>query len=123
MSVTSTIDNPGSVPVCLAVSDNFGCSDTLCQLLQIVPAQIQNINIVTPNGDGTNDALAFDYLDFYPENELYILNRWGNIIYQTKNYQNDWVGSDFNEGTYFYLLKIIETGQEYSSFFQLQKEP
>jgi gliding motility-associated-like protein len=78
---------------------------------------------VTPNGDGINDALAFDYLDFYPDNELYILNRWGNVVYQTTNYQNDWIGSDFSEGTYFYLLKINETGEEYSSFFQLKKSP
>jgi gliding motility-associated-like protein len=122
-SFTGTIDVPGSIPVCLAVSDNFGCADSICQTLQIVPAQIQNINIVTPNGDGINDALAFDYLDFYPDNELYILNRWGNVVYQTTNYQNDWIGSDFSEGTYFYLLKINETGEEYSSFFQLKKSP
>jgi gliding motility-associated-like protein len=122
-NVTGTINVPGTIPVCLAVTDNFGCADTICQNLEIVPAQIQNINIITPNGDGVNDALAFDYLDFYPENELYILNRWGNIVYQTVNYQNDWFGSNFSEGTYFYLLKIKETGQEYSSFFQLKKTP
>jgi gliding motility-associated-like protein/uncharacterized repeat protein (TIGR01451 family) len=63
-------------------------------------------NVFTPNGDGRNDTFVIPDLTNYEENEIVIINRWGNVIYQKKNYQNDWTGEGLNEGTYFYLLKV-----------------
>ncbi|MNE76567.1 hypothetical protein D3C80_1728100 [compost metagenome] len=42
----------------------------------------------------------------YETNELTIVNRWGGTVYDKKGYKNDWDGSNLNEGTYYYLLKI-----------------
>ena len=120
-SFDSTLLIPGVYPVCLAIQDMFGCSDTLCANINIIPAEIENINIITPNDDNNNDVLYFDYLDAYEENELYIFNRWGNQVYYAKNYQNDWSGQSCMDGVYFYLLKIIDTDKTYSSFFHLVK--
>jgi gliding motility-associated-like protein len=118
----SVINTIGNFPACLVIEDNFGCQDSICQILEIVPASIENINIITPNGDNINDFLSFEYLSFYPDNEIFIFNRWGNELFRQKNYQNNWSGSEYDEGTYFYLLKIYETGDEYSSFFFLDKK-
>ncbi len=118
----SIINTIGNFPVCLVINDNFGCQDSICQILEIVPASIQNVNIITPNGDNINDFLSFEYLSFYPDNEIFIFNRWGNELFRQKNYQNNWSGTEYDEGTYFYLLKIYETGDEYSSFFFLDKK-
>jgi gliding motility-associated-like protein/uncharacterized repeat protein (TIGR01451 family) len=63
-------------------------------------------NVFTPNGDGKNDTFVVPDLTNYAENEIVIINRWGNSVYQKKNYQNDWTGEGLNEGTYFYLLKV-----------------
>ena len=105
--------------MCLAVQDIFGCTDTLCQLLQIIPAEIENLNAITPNGDNINDVLYFDYLDSYDETELYIYNRWGNLIYSASPYVNDWSGEGLKDGVYYYILKIKDTDKTYSSFFHL----
>jgi gliding motility-associated-like protein len=125
ISTTESFDGsmaePGEYPLCMVVNDNFGCQDSVCQVLQIVPASIDNINIITPNDDGINDVLYFEYLDSYPDNEIFIFNRWGNLLYSQKNYQNDWSGVEYTDGTYFYLLKVHEIGKEYSSFFQIKK--
>jgi len=79
-------------------------------------------NTITPNGDGLNDAFVFDKLlfskpDQFPDNELIIFNRWGDIIYQAKPYLNDWQGQnesgqDLPQGTYYYILRLdISNGE------------
>ena len=79
-------------------------------------------NVFTPNGDGLNDVFVIPGLMNYPENEIIIFNRWGNSVFQKKNYQNDWDGSSLNEGTYFYILKVMATNggwQEYKGYLTL----
>lgn len=63
-------------------------------------------NVFTPNHDNINDTYKISGLEFYPDNELTILNRWGNHVYEQKSYQNNWTGDGLNEGTYFYVLNI-----------------
>ena len=101
--------------------DEAGCTNLICETLLVVPAELQNINVITPNDDNINDELAFQYLEFYPENEIYIFNRWGNLLYYAESYDNSWSGDELNEGTYFYILKISGIDKTYSSFFQLKK--
>ena len=120
-SFSSTIMIPGSYPLCLVVEDFYGCKDTLCQNLIIIPAEIENINTITPNGDGINDVLFFDYLDFYDQTEINIYNRWGNKIYSASPYLNNWSAEGLTDGIYFYVLEIKDNKQRYSSFFHLIK--
>jgi gliding motility-associated-like protein len=112
---------PGSYDICLNIMDENGCTDLICEALLVVPAELQNINVITPNDDDINDKLEFQYLEFYPENEIYIFNRWGNLVYSAESYDNSWSGDELNEGTYFYILKISGIEKTYSSFFQLKK--
>jgi gliding motility-associated-like protein len=68
-------------------------------------------NAITPNGDGKNDVLKIDGIETYPENEIVIFNRWGDILYRAKPYMNDWQGQaqngqDLPEGTYYYVLRL-----------------
>jgi gliding motility-associated-like protein len=72
-------------------------------------------NAITPNGDGINETFVFPQLEFeaarYPKSELIIFNRWGDIIYESQPYYNDWNGVDRNgnplpQGTYYYVLRL-----------------
>jgi len=63
-------------------------------------------NTFTPNGDGLNDYFVINGLEKYDENEITILNRWGNRVYQQKDYQNNWSADQLNDGTYFYILRV-----------------
>lgn len=60
---------------------------------------------------GSKDAPAPEYEDYEPLNryyestELTIFNRWGRIVYHSKDYQNNWGGDNLPDGTYFYVLK------------------
>ena len=80
--------------------DNNTSSDTKTILGITIP------NVFTPNGDGKNDAFVIPDLPSNVENEILIINRWGNSVYQKKNYHNEWTGEGLNEGTYFYILKV-----------------
>ncbi|WP_300978989.1 gliding motility-associated C-terminal domain-containing protein, partial [Flavobacterium sp.] len=78
-------------------------------------------NAFTPNGDGLNEIFKIENIDdtiCYPENTLEVYNRWGVLVFETKNYNNstnhfDGVsrgrttimqGSGLPTGTYFYIL-------------------
>ena len=67
-------------------------------------------NILTPNGNGKNDELIIPCTPSFPNNELTIFNRWGDEVYATKGYKNDWRGThdgnDLPAGTYYYIFKL-----------------
>lgn len=63
-------------------------------------------NLFTPNGDGHNDTFEIRGLELFSENDLVIVNRWGNEVYKANNYQNNWTGEGLNEGTYYYVLRV-----------------
>lgn len=115
-----TYAEPGQYPFCFYVENEVGCIDSLCELLAVVPAELQLPNVITVDGDLINDYLEFQYLEFYGPNHLTITNRWGNIIYETDNYLNDWtIDSKSPEGVYFFRLDIKDSGDVYSGFFHV----
>lgn len=87
-----------------------GCNNLV---LDTITIEIHNCdiippNIFTPNGDGANDNLVFFGLENFPQTTLFIYNRWGNKIYESANYQNDWNGSGVSDGTYYYLITKMD---------------
>ncbi len=65
-------------------------------------------NLFTPNGDGINETFEIRGLNLFAQNDLVIVNRWGNQVYKSDNYQNNWTGEGLNEGTYYYVLRVKE---------------
>jgi gliding motility-associated-like protein len=101
----SPADNTSSVPVKLKVF--------------FIP------NTITPNGGGINDTFEIPGLGRYVSNELVIINRWGDQVFERKNYQNDWGAEGLVSGTYFYILKVTdENGKQISfkGFVEVVKE-
>ncbi len=80
-------------------------------------------NVISPNDDGNNDYFLVSCLDQFPDNELKIFNRWGDKVYETRNYQNDWAGTHnrlpLPAGTYFYMLKLSEDGDPLQGFITI----
>ena len=69
-------------------------------------------NIITPNDDGNNDNFVID-CDSNVTPMLQIFDRWGRLVFQSENYQNDWQGQDSGgntlpEGGYFYVLEYAD---------------
>ncbi|MFZ9046288.1 MAG: gliding motility-associated C-terminal domain-containing protein, partial [Cyclobacteriaceae bacterium] len=74
--------------------------------------------VFTPNFDGFNDNLIFEGIQNFPNNSVQIFNRWGNVVWEIKGYDNSSNvfsgtvnaggtlrnGSILPDGTYFYVL-------------------
>lgn len=80
-------------------------------------------NVITPNGDGSNDIIYFG-TECTVEFEAKVMNRWGNVVFETTDAAIGWDGKDqngnlLNDGTYFYKSQSIfsnGTGEEKTGF-------
>jgi gliding motility-associated-like protein len=109
-------------------------NDTLCaDTASTSVYAIQQIIIPTgfsPNGDGINDYFVIQGIEEYPRNELYIYNRWGELVYSAAPYQNNFagksntntfMGNTLTEGTYFYVFKLNPDAQGLTGFIELRR--
>lgn len=90
----------------LVVETVDGCIDSITKPFDIF-GEIKIPNIVTANGDHTNDE--FYITNLKPNSKLVIQNRWGNVVFESDNYKNNWGGIDMSgekldDGVYFYQL-------------------
>jgi len=102
--------------ICLQAINN-GCTAESCQSIFI--SLEQNIyipNTFTPNDDQLNDIFKPILLeDNILEYSFVIYNRWGEIVFETNDLSEGWIGDTKNnhafyakDGTYIWQLKIKE---------------
>jgi len=107
LTITVKVLEPGTILSSVDIkgkqTDPIMANNVAQAVQQVNPLIIPNV--FTPNGDGINDTFFIPGLDTYTETEITIINRWGNDVYEKKNYKNDWTGNGLVEGTYFYILK------------------
>nr|WP_121271883.1 MBG domain-containing protein [Pedobacter schmidteae] len=102
-----------------------GCSESQNITITVVEdyAKIKSTNIMSPNGDGTNDKWVIDNIDFYPNNEVKIFDRTGRQIYGKKGYDNSWDGTlnglPLAEGTYFYIVDFGDKTRVFKGFITI----
>ena len=77
-------------------------------------------NIITPNGDGQNEAFKIGNLHLYPNSQLRIYNRWGKEIYHSNNYQGNWKAENQSAGIYYYLLQT-SNGESFKGWVEVVK--
>lgn len=97
-SVMHTFDGLDQYQIALTVTNSIGCSRTS---YEVVYPEVQLFipNSFTPDGDGINDVWAFQangILTF----DLKIFNRWGDVIFETKDPTQPWTG-DVRSGEYY----------------------
>ena len=129
LNASNTYTTHGTYTVLLTASNGI-CNDTYT--LEIVVKTPLGIipEIFTPNGDNVNDVFEIIGLENYPNNKLQIFNRWGNLIYTSSPYKNDWNGvsnsvdktgtNKLPVGTYYYLLELGDDNKSiFKGFVQL----
>ena len=97
----------------LVITDSKGCVDTSWIDMTVVECPPPKpTDRITPNEDGLNDMWRIHNIQFYPENEVFIFDRWGQRVYHEKGYDNldgwqaKYLGSNMPVSTYYYILKI-----------------
>ncbi len=77
-------------------------------------------NVITPNGDGRNDQFVIRNIQNRAW-QLTIINRWGNRVYESQAYQNDWDGGNLPPALYYYLLYNDTLKRSYKGWVQIYK--
>ena len=87
-------------------------AQSICQDYASIGLKITDF--FSPNGDGINDQWADESFIRYPDNEIWIYSRSGQLIFNQVNYQNNWTGQfnneDLPEGSYYYLIDFNRNG-------------
>jgi gliding motility-associated-like protein len=115
---TRTVYSTSAQVYLLSVTDSNNCSTSKqVAVMETCPDFIFIPNAFTPNGDGLNDV-------FIPSTrnvssyQMSILNRWGEMIFTTKNVQQGWDGKDAPADVYTVLINYQVDGKEMQSVKQ-----
>jgi gliding motility-associated-like protein len=89
--------------------------------VDVISCEIYYPNIFTPNGDGKNDMFHISAITEYPGSGLIVYNRWGKVVYESKDYRNNWSGDDLPEGVYYFMAEINKSSgkEKHGGYFQL----
>lgn len=101
----------------LTVTDVLGCtgSDSV-----FIPKNMQDciepVNTFTPNADLYNDTWIIDNMYLYPEANLKVFNKWGNLIHEQIGLYEPWDGTvngvQVPSGTYYYIINLNHPDRE-----------
>ena len=110
----STVANPIASPIVTTeysvyvVSEN-GCASNDTMLIKVVPEFEPNDGF-TPNGDGINDVWIIGDVGPFPNIEVVIFNRWGELLFSSTGYSEPWDGrydgKPVTVGTYYYVIDL-----------------
>lgn len=127
----SAIANPFAFPLVnttyyVTVTNDLGCEDYDSVRVRVLPRPKEEIpkdvdtlffipNTITPNNDGYNDVWYIKGLERFPDNNVRIINRWGDEVFYEEPYGNVWQGywngNPLPGATYYYVLKVKMKGE------------
>jgi gliding motility-associated-like protein len=92
----------------------------------LIPIDIPQF--LSPNGDGLNETWILKNLEQYPEIEVKVYNRWGNLVFEADPYENDWNGhyrgtnsESLPAASYFYVIDTKKKSQDpITGFIEIQ---
>ncbi|MEI7736342.1 MAG: gliding motility-associated C-terminal domain-containing protein, partial [Ferruginibacter sp.] len=94
----------------LTIRDNNSCTSTDNAVITVLPYCVKVMEAFTPNGDGINDKWLVTTSGACTSQIIVnVFNRYGALVYNNENYQNDWNGTykgkPVPDGTYYYVIK------------------
>ncbi len=115
--VTQIQQNNTGGPGAYYYLDNLYLGESQC-----FSGEIYIPNVFTPNGDGINDFFKME--NAWGNTEMYIFNRWGEIINYLEGNNCNWdgftsVGVKCPDGVYYYLIKVED--KEFKGFIQVMR--
>jgi gliding motility-associated-like protein len=74
-------------------------------------------NLVTANHDDHNDRWEMGNILYHQPVSVRIYNRWGQTVFETDSYQNNWPATSLSSGTYFY--RVSSFGKEWKGWMEV----
>ena len=95
-----------------------GCVYKDSMTVYILCDQVYLPNLITPNGDDKNDSFIIGCASG-AKWDLQISNRWGDIVYQNSNYNNEWKAEGLGNGVYYFMLRSDDLNVSYKGWVQV----
>lgn len=93
-----------------------------CTVVDYVTITLSNYllfpNTFSPNGDGENDIWEIVGVEKYPDCQVTIYDRWGQVVFEATGYNKDkaWdgkrKGGEIDESVYFYEVKLRDSQKQ-----------
>ncbi|HMG94159.1 MAG TPA: Ig-like domain-containing protein, partial [Chryseolinea sp.] len=100
----------------LTVTDNGNATNKDKISIDVLPSLLSLEQIpryFSPNNDGINDMWVWPRIELYQNSELSIFNRFGEVIYESNSYQNNWDGTingkPLQADAYYYVIRLSNT--------------
>ncbi|MBL7854752.1 MAG: gliding motility-associated C-terminal domain-containing protein, partial [Cyclobacteriaceae bacterium] len=128
------VRDPGSFAV--QVVNSSGCLSEISEAVVVTAAEncteLIFYNAVSANEDALNSYFRIENIDLSPEtrnNRLKIFNRWGDLVFEARNYDNitnrftgvSRKGEQLPVGTYFYVLEFDSGRPKAEGFISLKR--
>jgi gliding motility-associated-like protein len=97
-----------------------------------IPTEIFEFNGISANGDGRNDYFEIACITNFPNNNVKIFNRAGQLVYETYHYDNAdnafkgigengmyLMGRELPDGTYFYIIDKGDGSEPIPGYLEL----
>ena len=85
---------------------------TKIKILEPEESLVNIPNILTPNNDGFNDIFVIAGLEELKNEDseirckINVFNIWGDEVFESSDYKNNWDGDGLDAGAYFYIIEI-----------------
>lgn len=127
VTYTPNADFCGQDTFSYQITDVEGVTSTAQVSITVVCDKVLVFNGISPNGDNKNDFWHIVGIEQFPNNEVRVFNRWGNLVFEEKGYSNQsawqgtWNGKDLPDGAYFYTIDLGDGSKILSGYLQMMR--
>ena len=112
--INENVENPSFAVRTLSIAVDDGVEESTLAKRDIeILDELEPLDIptgFTPNQDGKNDTWEIGNIEQYPDCEVRVIDRWGQQVYQSQGYEQEWDGTSSGAvlpgGTYYYIIKL-----------------
>ena len=113
---THLYERPGQFRIRLTA--RYGNCQVLTGFSPVEVGEVKIPNIITPNRDSLNDTFRPRFSCQPTSLEVY--SRWGQRVYQSDNYHNNWDARNLPDGVYYFLLRDAD-GRRQKSWLEVRR--
>ncbi len=110
LSLTPVTSSPSDITYTLHTQSEVNCGEATSSVFVRVYKTLTVVNTFTPNGDGINDYWDIKNIDDYPNAEVNVYDRYGQVVFKSIGYSKPWDGTYNGKkapvGTYYYIIDL-----------------
>jgi gliding motility-associated-like protein len=96
----------------VVVTDSLGCRLEFTVTVEPTVGCLFIAEAITPNGDGYNDEWVVGGLEYFPNSQVTVFNRWGQVLFESRGYTQRWDGRtngfELPVADYYYVIDLAD---------------